>query len=92
MDAAHIRLLQIGFSMMYITGVRWRVLKELDIGEEQLSLVFCGDMNSVPERGVRQFVLDKRIDSDHIDFKSSEYCVLTHEHDDNNPKSDFSFH
>lgn len=71
MDAAHIRLLQIGFCMLYIENIWPTVINDLQIDDKRLSLILCGDMNSVPERGVSEFMLKKQLDPNHIDFGSS---------------------
>lgn len=77
MDAAHIRLLQVGFSMLYIADVYKKALETLNISKDKLSLIFCGDMNSMPDRGVREFIEKKVIDSGHIDFRSSRFSTVT---------------
>lgn len=71
MDAAHIRLLQIGCSMLFIEDVLRNVAEELNITAHRIPLIFCGDMNSQPGQGVPEFMLEKRIGSDHEDFSSS---------------------
>lgn len=73
LDAAHIRLLQVGLAMEYIKEIREVMLSELNCLPTDFSIIFCGDLNSVPERGVRQFMLSQSIPGDHEDFKSSKY-------------------
>lgn len=70
-DADHIRLLQVGFSMLYIENILKKLPSELATTEENISLVFCGDFNSVPECGIFKLMTEKFVDSDFIDWKSN---------------------
>ncbi|XP_055913295.1 2',5'-phosphodiesterase 12 [Eupeodes corollae] len=70
-DADHIRLLQVGFSMLYIENMLKKLPSELNTSEDSISLVFCGDFNSVPECGIYKLMTEKFVDSDYIDWKSN---------------------
>lgn len=72
-DADHIRLLQIGFFMLYIKHFRGEITKELSIPNELVSIIFCGDFNSVPECGIYKLMTEQFVPDDFIDFRSSEY-------------------
>lgn len=72
-DADHIRLLQIGFFMLYIRHMYHSALAELRINEKQLSILFCGDFNSVPECGIYKLMTERFVPADFIDFKSSKW-------------------
>ncbi|XP_063706039.1 2',5'-phosphodiesterase 12 [Culicoides brevitarsis] len=69
-DADHIRLLQIGLSMLFIENYR----KELKtrFPNDQIALVFCGDFNSVPECGIYKLMTEKFVPQDFIDWNSNE--------------------
>lgn len=71
-DADHIRLLQIGFFMLYIQHIYQKTITELGLSEQQISIIFCGDFNSVPECGIYKLMTEKLVPDDFIDFKSSK--------------------
>lgn len=71
-DADHIRLLQIGFFMRYVEHIYKNVLAEVNGDEGQISIIFCGDFNSVPECGIYKLLTEKFVPSDFIDFSSSK--------------------
>lgn len=73
-DADHIRLLQIGFCMLYVQ----HIVEELKIAYEtsNVSTIFCGDFNSVPECGIFKLMTEKLVPSDFIDWNSSKYMNL----------------
>lgn len=71
-DADHIRLLQIGFFMRYVEHIYKGVLAEVDGDERRVSILFCGDFNSVPECGIYKLLTEKLVPSEFIDFGSSE--------------------
>lgn len=75
-DADHIRLLQIGFFMQYVAHVRKTVLSEVDGDEKRISIIFCGDFNSVPECGIFKLMTEKFVPSDFIDFSSSKTSFI----------------
>lgn len=70
-DADHIRLLQIGFSMKYVEDVRAKILKEQHVAENGISIIFCGDFNSVPECGIYKLMTEKFVGDSFIDWKSN---------------------
>lgn len=72
LDAAHIRLLQLQCILLYIKRVRDKELKELNIPDDQVSIVFSGDFNSKPMEGVFKLMTEKSIPPDYQDFRSSE--------------------
>lgn len=72
LDAAHIRLLQIQATMLYIKYYRESRLSELGIPNDRVAFIFCGDFNSQPDRGVVKFMTEKFIPSDYVDFNSSK--------------------
>lgn len=75
-DADHIRLLQIGFFMLYVKHIYQSTIAELKLNEQQISIVFCGDFNSVPECGIYKLMTEKFVPDDFIDFKSSKLAPL----------------
>lgn len=76
-DADHIRLLQIGFSMLYVKHVYDKIKSDLQlINDANISIVFCGDFNSVPECGIFKLMTEKLVGPDFIDFKSSKFDLI----------------
>lgn len=71
-DADHIRLLQIGFFMLYVKHIYQTTIAELNLSEEQISIIFCGDFNSVPECGIYKLMTEKIVPNDFNDFQSSK--------------------
>lgn len=69
-DADHIRLLQIGFSMKYVEDVRNMTIKEHHVPGDKISIIFCGDFNSVPECGIFKLMTEKFVGEDFIDWRS----------------------
>lgn len=72
-DADHIRLLQIGLFMLYIKHIRTELETELNISNDKLSLIFCGDFNSVPECGIYKLMTEQFVPDNFVDFKSSKF-------------------
>lgn len=72
-DADHIRLLQIGFFMLYVKYIYYKTLSDLNIMENQLSIIFCGDFNSVPECGIYKLMTENEVPEDFIDYQSSKF-------------------
>lgn len=72
-DADHIRLLQVAFFMLYVKHIYESTIAELKLNEHQISIIFCGDFNSVPECGIYKLMTEKYIPTDFIDFQSSKY-------------------
>lgn len=71
-DADHIRLLQIGFFMLFVKHIYYTTMAELNLSEKQLSIIFCGDFNSVPECGIYKLMTEKFVPDHFIDFQSSK--------------------
>lgn len=71
-DADHIRLLQIGFFMLFVKHIYHSTMAELRLNEQQITILFCGDFNSVPECGIYKLMTEKFVPHDFIDFKSSK--------------------
>lgn len=71
-DADHIRLLQIGFFMLYVKHIHHSTMAELRLNEKQMSIIFCGDFNSVPECGIYKLMTEKFVPDNFVDFKSSK--------------------
>ncbi|XP_054728964.1 2',5'-phosphodiesterase 12 isoform X2 [Anastrepha obliqua] len=71
-DADHIRLLQIGCAMIYINHVYQDVAKKLSLSEKrQLSVLFCGDFNSVPECGIYKLMVEGTVGENCVDWISN---------------------
>lgn len=75
-DADHIRLLQIGFFMSYVRYIRETFVSEEKIPNKDLSIVFCGDFNSVPECGIYKLMTEKFVPDNFIDYYSSKCCNI----------------
>lgn len=71
-DSDHIRLLQIGFCMEYVQYVYEKVKKDLCTNDTNVSIIFCGDFNSVPECGIYKLMTQGFVEEDFIDFQSSK--------------------
>lgn len=71
-DADHIRLLQIGLAMRYVEDVHRKTAAALAMDKERISIIFCGDFNSVPECGIYKLMTEQHVPSDFIDFQSSK--------------------
>lgn len=71
-DADHIRLLQIGFSLRYVESVYEEIKQELNIDASDISIVFCGDFNSMPECGIFKLMTQQHVEENFIDFQSSK--------------------
>lgn len=72
-DADHIRLLQMAFFMLFVKYIHRNTLRKFHLDPKQISIVFCGDFNSVPECGIFKLMTEKHVPDDFIDFKSSEF-------------------
>lgn len=72
-DADHIRLLQFRLGLLYVEHVRQEILERRRCREADVSIVFCGDFNSVPECGVYKLMTEKHVPADFVDFSSSKY-------------------
>ncbi|KAJ8983340.1 hypothetical protein NQ317_003145 [Molorchus minor] len=62
-DANHIRLLQVTMATAYLCMLKRRYLK--DSGD--VSVIFCGDFNSEPEKSLFPFMLEGKIHPSHKD-------------------------
>ncbi|KAG5683242.1 hypothetical protein PVAND_012535 [Polypedilum vanderplanki] len=69
-DADHIRLLQIGFSMILVTDFIEKFKQKYTT--DDISLLFCGDFNSVPECGIYKLMTEGHVSENFIDWKSKE--------------------
>ncbi|XP_072378791.1 2',5'-phosphodiesterase 12 [Diabrotica undecimpunctata] len=73
-DADHIRLLQGGLAIRYlenfITSLKEKTSK-------RISLIFCGDFNSVPECGIYKLYTEGAVPSDFIDYQSNKEEAVT---------------
>ncbi|XP_037824634.1 2',5'-phosphodiesterase 12 [Lucilia sericata] len=71
-DADHIRLLQIGFAMLFVEDVYKKTIAKYNLtNETQLSIIFCGDFNSVPECGIYRLMTQGYVPQDFIDWSSN---------------------
>lgn len=71
-DADHIRLLQAGFSILFVEHIYKQAMKEHSISDPQnIGLVFCGDFNSVPECGIYKLMTEQFVEKDFIDWSSN---------------------
>lgn len=71
-DADHIRLLQMAFFMLFVKYIHRNTVRKFNLDPKQISIVFCGDFNSVPECGIFKLMTEKHVPENFIDFKSSE--------------------
>lgn len=72
-DADHIRLLQIAFCMKYVENIHKQTKVELSLDDDDISIIFCGDFNSIPECGIFKLMTKQHVEENFIDFHSSEY-------------------
>lgn len=68
-EAKHIRLLQAYYCLVYSQNFA-REIKEKN-QDCNVSILYCGDFNSVPETGVYQLMVNKYIPEDCTDWKSN---------------------
>uniref|UniRef100_A0A182YFG9 2',5'-phosphodiesterase 12 n=2 Tax=Anopheles stephensi TaxID=30069 RepID=A0A182YFG9_ANOST len=71
-DADHVRLLQFGFSMLYVREQYERIRQQYNLQESELALLFCGDFNSVPECGIYKLMTERFVGADFIDWQSNK--------------------
>ncbi|RZF41869.1 hypothetical protein LSTR_LSTR005331 [Laodelphax striatellus] len=69
-DADHVRLIQGGIAMKYITEYIGKLKKETP--NRNVSLIFCGDFNSVPECGIYKLMTTGLVPEDYIDWNSNK--------------------
>lgn len=78
-DADHIRLMQIGFFMQYVKHIYHQTIANLNLHEQQISIIFCGDFNSVPECGIYKLMTENFVPDDFIDFQSSKFVQISND-------------
>ncbi|CAD1476443.1 unnamed protein product, partial [Heterotrigona itama] len=66
--ADHIRLLQAYYGLSYLRTFAKKIKEENP--ECNVSILYCGDFNSVPNNGVYKLMTEKYIPADHDDWKS----------------------
>lgn len=71
-DAAHIRLLQATFCLKYVESIYRQVKQELNADESDISIIFCGDFNSVPTCGIFKLMTQQHVEENFVDFRSSK--------------------
>lgn len=69
-DADHIRLLQMGFSMLLVDDFMKKFKEKYSTND--ISLIFCGDFNSVPECGIYKLMTEGHIPENFIDWSSKK--------------------
>jgi len=69
-DADHIRLLQIGFSMILVEDYIKKFKEKY--ATDDISLLFCGDFNSVPECGIYKLMTEGHVPRNFIDWTSKK--------------------
>lgn len=71
-DADHIRLLQGGFSMLYVRDLYERYEREMGLDRNNFAIIFCGDFNSVPECGMYRLMTERFVGDEMADWQSNE--------------------
>ncbi|KOX80382.1 2',5'-phosphodiesterase 12 [Melipona quadrifasciata] len=66
--ADHIRLLQAYYGLSYLRTFAKKIKEENP--ECNVSILYCGDFNSVPNNGVYKLMTEKFVPADHNDWKS----------------------
>lgn len=69
-DADHLRLLQIGFSMILVQDFIEK-FKNKSAHHDDVSLIFCGDFNSVPECGIYKLMTENQVPDNFVDWSSN---------------------
>lgn len=69
-DADHIRLLQIGISMILVQNIIAE-FKAKSPEARDVSLIFCGDFNSTPECGIYKLMTENFVPENFIDWSSN---------------------
>jgi 2',5'-phosphodiesterase len=77
-DADHIRLLQIGFSMILVEDFIKKFKQTCSTND--ISLIFCGDFNSVPECGIYKLMTEGHVPDDFVDWRSNEEQAVKNVH------------
>ncbi|XP_018377460.1 PREDICTED: 2',5'-phosphodiesterase 12 isoform X3 [Trachymyrmex cornetzi] len=73
-DADHIRLLQGYYAITYLHDIAKRIQEENP--ECNVSVIFCGDFNSVPECGIYQLITKNYVSETCEDWKSNAEEVI----------------
>ncbi|XP_017065397.2 2',5'-phosphodiesterase 12 [Drosophila eugracilis] len=77
-DSDHIRLLQMGFSMLFVEDCIRKAVKDFSIGStENIGLIFCGDFNSVPECGIYKLMTEQLAEKSLEDWRSNTEEAVT---------------
>ncbi|XP_052893057.1 2',5'-phosphodiesterase 12 [Anopheles moucheti] len=71
-DADHVRLLQIGYAMLYVREQYERIAQQYNLQESELALLFCGDFNSVPECGIYKLMTERFVGPEFADWESNK--------------------
>lgn len=71
-NADHIRLLQGGFSMLYVRSLYEQFEQQLKLEKDHFAIVFCGDFNSVPECGMYRLMTERFVGDEMADWQSKE--------------------
>lgn len=72
-NADHIRLLQSGFSILFLQNLVETIKLVEKVEDGDIGLVFCGDFNSVPSCGIYKLFTEKFVKDDCIDFSSRKF-------------------
>lgn len=75
-NADHVRLLQIGFCMLYLQNIYDKTKEKYNLNDNNISIIFCGDFNSVPECGIYKLLTENYVGDDFIDWNSCMYFIL----------------
>ncbi|OAD56041.1 2',5'-phosphodiesterase 12 [Eufriesea mexicana] len=80
--ADHVRLLQAYYGLLYLRTYAKRVKNENP--ECNVSILYCGDFNSTPDKGIYQLMTQNYITKDHSDWRADptemvQDVVLTHD-------------
>ncbi|XP_055540860.1 2',5'-phosphodiesterase 12 [Wyeomyia smithii] len=71
-DADHIRLLQGGFSMLYVRSLYEQFEEKLKLERDHFAIIFCGDFNSTPECGMYRLMTERFVGDEMADWQSNE--------------------
>lgn len=70
-DADHIRLLQMGFAMLFLEDF-YSCLKKKYFKNDSIAIIFCGDFNSTPDCGIYRLMTQQFVPSNIPDWSSSK--------------------
>lgn len=75
-DADHIRLLQGSLCLKYLEYLKdyykRSLLCTLETKEAEISVIFCGDMNSLPKNGFHKLMTEGKVDANHPDWSKNK--------------------